>query len=100
MISNYLPTPNLENAPAIIRQLRAVFDDRLDHLHEEAMRIAQREQDSPTKMVHVPFAFVDYEVEAMYDREQDLFTQLVARPLADRENARPSYTISVFLVTQ
>ncbi len=100
MMANYLPTPDMENAPPIIRQLRAVFDDRLEHLHAEAMRIAQREKDSPTKMVHVPFAFADYDVEAMYDREQDLFTQLVARPLADRENARPSFTISLFLVTR
>ena len=61
MMANYLPTPDMENAPPIIRQLRAVFDDRLEH---------------------------------------DLFTQLVARPLADRENARPSFTISLFLVTR
>lgn len=99
-MSNYLPIPDMNLAPPIVLQLRAAFDDRLEYLHSEAMRIMQLEENDGTTMLHVPFAFANYEVEAMYDREQDLFTQLVARPLADRENARPSYTISLFLVTR
>ena len=100
MIANYMPMPNFDQAPEIIRQLRAQFDDRLESLNEHAMRLIQENQPEQTIMVHVPFTFAGYEVEAMYDREMDLFTQLVARPLADRENARPSYTISLFLIGQ
>lgn len=98
MIANYMPVPNFEQAPEIIRQLRLQFDDRLESLYKEAMRLIQEQQPEQTIMVHVPFTFAQYEVEAMYDREQDLFTQLVARPLSDRENARPAYTISLFLI--
>lgn len=99
MMSNYLPIPDVHLAPPIIQELRTAFDDRLEFLHAEAMRLLQQEAQDGIRMVHVPFPFGNHVVEAMYDREQDLFTQLVARPLADSEQARPSYTISLFLVT-
>jgi len=99
MIANYLPTPDLEAAPAIIKQLRAEFDLRLEQLHAEALRLLQAAGPGPTKMVHVPFSFNGYDVEAMYDREQDLFTQMVARPVESRGEDRPSWTVSVFLVS-
>ena len=99
MIANYLPTPDLETAPAIIQELRAAFDLRLEQLHAAALRLQQGTGPGPTKMLHVPFAYNGLDVEAMYDREQDLFTQLVARPGASRGEDRPSWTVSVFLVT-
>ena len=100
MIQNYLPTPDLEHAPAIVQQLRAVFDEMIERLHATAMRMQAGERDPATRMVHVPFRFEHFEVEAMYDLEQDLFTQLVARPLYAEGDARPAYTISLFLVGQ
>ena len=98
MVSNYLPIPDTEHAPPIVRRLREVFDARLELLYAEAMRLIADRRDMPTRMVHVPFAVEGYEAEAMYDSTQDLFTQLVLRPLAERENPRPSFTISIFLV--
>jgi hypothetical protein len=98
MISNYLPLPDMDKAPAIVRELREAFDERLELLHAEAQHLLAGMENMPTRMVHVPFAFQDYEAEAMYDLTQDLFTQVVVRPLAELENARPSFTVSLFLV--
>lgn len=98
MISNYSPLPPDGNAPAIIRELRNAFDAQLEHLYGIALTMQVAEPDSPTHMFHVPFEHEQFEVEAMYDAEQDLFTQLVARPKSDRSSGRPSYTISLFLV--
>ena len=100
MIANYLPIPDIAQAPEIVRYLRAEFDNRLEELYKEAMRMSEGSQDEQTSMVHVPFSVGDLEVEAMFDLELNLFTQLVARPLSDRENARPAYTISLFLVAK
>jgi len=99
MITNYLPAPDLEAATTIIQELRAEFDLRLEQLHAEALRLLQGPGTGSTKMIHVPFRFNGYDAEAMYDREQDLFTQLVARPVASRGEERPAWTVSVFLVT-
>ena len=98
MISAYLPTPDLQAAPAIVQRLRAVFDEMMESLHATATLIQVKEREHATKMIHVPFVFEQFDVEAMYDVEQDLFTQLVARPGRNNENDRPPYTISLFLV--
>lgn len=100
MIANYLPAPDLEHAPAIIRQLRAAFDQRLEHLHAEAQRQQERSRQGATKMLHVRFELDGLDVEAMYDMEQDLFTQLVARPSFARGQERPPWTVSLFLVAE
>jgi hypothetical protein len=98
MLSNYLPLPDLQDAPPVVRGLREAFDKRLESLHAAALAVQSREPDHATRMLHVPFTFGQYDVEAMYDREQDLFTQLVARPKSGLEDTRPAYTISLFLV--
>lgn len=98
MMSAYLPTTDLHNAPPIVQQLREAFDNQLESLHKVAVRMQSTDQDHATKMLHVPFTFEQYDVEAMYDLEQDLFTQLVARPKNELDHQRPSYTISLFLV--
>ena len=98
MVPTYLPIPDVDRAPPVVAELRAAFDNRLEELYAQAVRLMEGALDAHVRMVHVPFAFEGYMVEAMYDREQDLFTQLVARPLMDTENARPAFTISIFLV--
>ncbi len=98
MLSKYLPTPDLQDAPLIVRRLRQAFDEKLERLYDIAIQMDSDEPDQATKMVHVPFDREGYAVEAMYDVEQDLFTQLVARPKSAQDNDRPAYTISLFLV--
>lgn len=98
MIWNYLPLPAEHNAPPIIRALRMTFDTQLMSIHETALTMHAADPGSPTKMFHVPFTHEQFEVEAMYDAQQDLFTQLVARPASDQYSERPAYTISLFLV--
>ena len=98
MISSYYPTPDLEQAPAIVQRLRKAFDDVLENLHDTANIMQAEDPDPATKMIHVPFQFEKFSVAAMYDTEQDLFTQLVARPTATDGDDRPAYTISIFLV--
>ena len=100
MVTNYLPIPDIDQAPPIVKQLRDAFDERLESLYREAMKSVEQRGGPLVGTIHVPFAFAGYEVEAMYDTGQDLFTQVVARPLMDTENARPAFTISLFLVQQ
>lgn len=98
MISNYLPLPAGTDAPPIIRELRNAFDSQLTSLYEKALTMHAADPGSPTKMFHVPFTHGPFAVEAMYDARQDLFTQVVARPLSSESSERPAYTISMFLV--
>ncbi|MGV9010958.1 MAG: hypothetical protein ACOH13_00045 [Flavobacteriales bacterium] len=98
MISNYLPISPLDDAPPVVHELRNAFDGLLETLYGIATEMQIAHPDRPTKMLHIPFAHKQYDVEAMYDAEQDLFTQLVARPKSAQINGRPSYTISLFLV--
>ncbi len=98
MISNYLPLPAEHDAPPIIRELRIAFDTRLTSLYQAALTMHAADPGSPTKMFHVPFDHGSFSVEAMYDAQQDLFTQVVARPLSAKHSERPAYTISMFLV--
>ena len=89
---------SLDPAPAIVQQLRAAFEERKETLHAKAIELQAGGGDQATRMAHVPFRFGHFDVEAMYDLEQDLFTQLVARPLSAEGDARPTYTISLYLV--
>lgn len=98
MISNYLPLPAENDAPPIVRELRMAFDARLTNLYQTALTMHAADPGSPTKMFHVPFSYGSLSVEAMYDAHQDLFTQVVARPISAKSADRPAYTISMFLV--
>ena len=100
MLANYLPLPDTAQAPPIVKDLRAAFDEHLEKLHAAATRLMEGALDVHQKVVHVPFLFKGYTVEVMYDREQDLFTQIVARPRMDTDNGRPAFTISIFLVDE
>ena len=98
MLSNYLPIPDIHDAPPIVQRLRQAFDEKLEELHAMALQVQSRHRHPETTMIHIPFAFEQLDVEAMYDTEQELFTQLVARPLSDNANGLRTYTISLFLV--
>lgn len=98
MITRYAPLPADAATPAIVRELRAAFDARLTQLYAEAVqRMAEGPVSANARVVHVPFTWNGLHVEAMYHSDQDLFTQLVARPAAAADDPRPSYTISLFL---
>lgn len=87
-----------ENAPAIVRALRADFDARMMELWREAMLHAPA---APTegleRTVHVPFTHGPLHVNAVFNCMSEQFTQLIARDAGEVSWERPSFTISVFL---
>lgn len=98
MITRYAPLPADDHVPAIVRELHAAFDERLTRLYAEAVsRMAALPAEANARVVHVPFTWNGLHVEAMYHADQDLFTQLVARPADAADDTRPPYTISLFL---
>jgi hypothetical protein len=100
MITRYAPLPTDNSVPSIVRELRAAFDARLTQLYAAAVDLmARTPPQANAHIVHVPFTWHGMRVEAMYNRVQDLFTQLVARPDEEAKEQRPPFTISLFLST-
>jgi hypothetical protein len=101
MISTNTPRSLPTDAPAIIRELRDAFDQRLTNLHavaqEKAPTARPGQGHDGTAMYHIDFPLGVLQVTAIYDSAQDRFTQLVARMAEEAHHERPSFTISLFL---
>jgi hypothetical protein len=87
-----------DNAPAIVRALRADFDGRMMELWREAVTHAPS---APTegleRTVHVHFTHGPLYVTAVFNCMSEAFTQLIARDANEVTWERPSFTISLFL---
>ncbi len=86
------------NAPAIVQELRAAFDERMMDLAREAVdQLPSEPPEGTTSIAHVFFLHGALHVTAVYNRQTEEFTQLIARDVAEEGAERPSFTISLFL---
>jgi hypothetical protein len=97
MLSTFSPSPLPADAPAIVHELRKAFDQRMPELYAVARDRSTVTPNGNSPMYHVDMPFGALQVTAVYDREQDRFTQLIARAAEEAHHARPSFTISLFL---
>lgn len=98
MISTYSTRPLSPNAPAIIRELRASFDERMMDLAREASAMLPHEASAgPDRTTHVSYTYGPLLVTAVYNWTSGQFTQLIARDSAEEGLERPSFTLSLFL---
>lgn len=97
MQTNQQFQPLHQHAPDIVRALRRTFDERLMDLHRAALDEAARGSEGVSTSCHIDFPAGALMVTAVYDTEQDRFTQLIARAADEARHQRPSFTISLFL---
>jgi len=98
MITNTTPRDLPPNTPAVILALRKAFDARLTDLYKEAREpLPTGPGESSDAVRHVHFNELGLHVTAVYSTVEDRFTQLIARDVAQVNEERPAFTISVFL---
>jgi hypothetical protein len=97
MITAHTPQPTHAEAPAIVKRLRKLFDERMLDLYAVASVQRPVLENGTSPMVHVDFPADALQVTAVYHTVEDRFTQLIARAADEAHHERPSFTISLFL---
>lgn len=97
MVTQHGPQHVHPEAPDLIKELRQLFDDRLEELHRTALEQAVKRDNGASPMYHIDVPAGPLMVTVMYDMDNDRFTQLVARAAEEAHHERPSFTISLFL---
>jgi len=97
MLTDQNPQPVHADAPAIVKALRTLFDQRMMDLHAVARLQHPIQENGSSSTVHVDFPAGTLQVTAVYYAEEDRFTQLIARAADEAHYERPSFTISLFL---
>ncbi len=97
MITTQSPQPLHADAPAIVQELRRLFDERLLELHATAQMDPPDAENGTSSMVHVDFPAGALQATAIYHSVEGRFTQIIARAADEAHHERPSFTISLFL---
>lgn len=89
------------DAPAIIRELRNAFDERMLEFNAVALEKAANSRlhqgHDNSEMIHIDLPHGPLQLTAIYHAAEDRFTQLIARMADEAHHERPSFTISLFL---
>lgn len=86
-----------QDAPIIIHELRTAFELNEPALKEQAVRQQNDVHGAIPEQIQVRFHFDQFQVYAVYQVREAVFSKLLAYAQEEGESSRPTFLITVFL---